>query len=110
MKTSVIYNYSRKLCISVEYFVEWLSNQNPPWDSYQEFVSGRLIALDKLPGVRPVGVGETWRCLFSKCILEVTIYEATNTCRYDHLCAGLKAGINMVLHWVKYILEAYPTE
>ena len=40
-------------------FVEWLGNGRPPWDAYSALMSGRLIALDKHPGIRPVGVGET---------------------------------------------------
>ena len=38
-------------------------------------MSGRLIALDKSPGIRPVGIGETWRCLLAKCLLRVTGQE-----------------------------------
>ena len=37
----------------------------------------RLIALDKQPGVRPVGVGETWRLIFAKIVLKVTGPETT---------------------------------
>ena len=39
-------------------------------------MSGRLIALDKHPGIRPVGVGETWRRLMAKCMLQVMGPEA----------------------------------
>ena len=28
-------DYSKKLCISVEYFVKWVANQSPPWATYQ---------------------------------------------------------------------------
>ena len=51
---------STRLFTSVEIFVDWLSNGSPPWEAYRALMSGRLIALDKKPGVRPVGVGETW--------------------------------------------------
>ena len=51
----------RKICISVEIFVNWIANNNPPCTAYCPFMSGRLIALDKQPGIHPVGVGETWR-------------------------------------------------
>ena len=36
------------------------------------FVSCRLIGLDKDPGVRPIGIGETCRRIISKAILSVT--------------------------------------
>ena len=40
-------------------FVEWLGNGRPPWAAYRALMSGRLIAMDKQPGIRPVGVRET---------------------------------------------------
>ena len=35
------------LRISVESFVYWLANGRPPWGAYCEFMSGRLITLNK---------------------------------------------------------------
>ena len=35
-------------------FVEWLGNGRPPWAAYWALMRGRLIALDKQPGIRPV--------------------------------------------------------
>ena len=37
--------------------VEWLVNGRPPWAAYRALMSGRLIALYKQPGIRPVRVG-----------------------------------------------------
>ena len=68
----------RFFLICVESFVDWLENQNPPWISYQEFMYGCLIALDKIPGVRPAGVGEMWRRFFAKFVLKVTGSKATH--------------------------------
>ena len=42
---------------SVETSVDWLANVSLPWADYPAFMSGRLIAIDKHPGVRLVGVG-----------------------------------------------------
>jgi hypothetical protein len=52
-------------------FTDWLGNTAPPWAAYQAIMAGRLIGIDKCPGVRPVGAGETWRRLFAKTILLV---------------------------------------
>ena len=51
---------STRLRTIVEIFVDWLANGIPPWLAYCAFMSGCIIVLDKHPGVRPVGVGETW--------------------------------------------------
>ena len=50
---------SRALRIIVAEMGEWLSNGRTPWAAYRALMSGRLISLDKSPGIRPVGIGET---------------------------------------------------
>ena len=96
---------STRLRTSVENVLDWLSDGIPPWAAYRAFMSGHLIALDKNPGVRPVGVGETWRSLFSKIVLKVTVPEATMACQDDHMCAILKAGINGAIHKVQALWD-----
>ena len=92
---------STKLRTDVETFVDWLANGSPPWAAYSAFMSGRLIALNKQPGVRPVGVGETWRRIFAKTVLKVTRSEATMACQDENMYAGLKAGIDGAIHEVE---------
>ena len=60
----------------------------------------RLVALDKQPGVRPLGIGEVWRRGLAKCILVCCGEDATAACRSTNLCAGLEAGIEGDLHAV----------
>ena len=64
----------------METFVDWLANGILPWAAYRAFMSGHLIALDKQAGLRPVGIGETWRHIFAKIILKVTGPESTLVC------------------------------
>ena len=68
-------------------------------------MSGCLIVIDKQPGIRPVGVGETWQHIFANIVLEVTGPEATMTCQDDQLCAGLKELIDGVIHGVQDLWE-----
>ena len=68
---------------------------------YRDFMSDQLIALDKQPGVCPVGVVKMWRRLFSKIVLNVMGPEATMACQYYQLCSGFKAGINSAIHGVQ---------
>ena len=94
------------LRISVDIFVDWIANKITHWAVYREFISDCLIELEKWPGVCPVVIRETWRRLFSKCVLRGMGPKATNACKYEQLCAGLKAGINGPLHGVKDIWDA----
>ena len=53
---------------SVETFVSCLANTIPPWAAYRTFMSGRLIALEKQPGVCLVRVVENWRRLLANIV------------------------------------------
>ena len=75
-------------------------------------MAGRLCGASKGPGggVRPLGVGETWRRLFAKCLLLVAGGEAKEACGIDQLCAGLEAGIEEGVHamhqlWAQHARE-----
>ena len=46
---------------AVASFARFMANGSPPFAAYRAIVSNRLVALDKCPGVRPLGVGEIWR-------------------------------------------------
>lgn len=67
---------SCRLRVALANFTCWLANDFPPWASYRGLAVGRLLALDKCPGVRPIGIGETWRRAMAKCVLRVAGKEA----------------------------------
>ena len=96
---------STRLCTCVKTVLGWLDNGIPPWAPYCAFFSVCLIALDRHSIVRLVGVRETWRRIFSKIVLKVTVLEATISCQDDHLCDRLKAGIDGVLNGVQAIWD-----
>ena len=45
---------SAELRLNIGDFVEWLGNRWPPWAAYQTLMSGRMLALDRQQGIRPV--------------------------------------------------------
>ena len=65
------------------------------------FIFGRLIAIDKQPGVRPVVVGEMWRRIFAKIVLKFIGPEATIAFQDDHMYAALKAVIDSAIRGVQ---------
>ena len=73
-------------------------------------MAGRLIALDKCPGVRPIGVGEVWRQLFAKLIFRESGREATSACGSQQLCAGLSAGIEGGIGAVQKLLQEHESD
>jgi hypothetical protein len=64
-------------------------------------MANRLVALDKQPGTRPVGIGEVYRRLWAKCLLKAIGSQATAACGNFNLCSGLQAGIEGAINAVR---------
>ena len=59
-----------------------------------------LVALDKMPGVHPVGIGERLRQALAKLVMRTAGDQANTVCGNLQLCAGLEAGIEGTTHAV----------
>ncbi len=59
---------------------EWLANKSPPWAAYRGLMTQRMMALDKEPGTRPVGIGTIWSRFIGKAVLSETAAEAKTVC------------------------------
>ena len=70
-------------------WVDWLSNGSPPYAVYHVVNTVCTVALNKCPGLRPLGVDEVWMRLWSNCSHTKTKMEAMNACGNTQLCAGL---------------------
>ena len=86
---SALASLTRRLCIS---YVD-------PSGLYP-LLASRLIALDKLPGVRPIGVGEVVRRLMGRIVLNVVGQDVLEVTGCDQLCAGLPGGCEAAVHSV----------
>ena len=94
-----------ELRLIVGEFVEWLGNGRPPWAAYWALMSGRMIALEKKPRIRTVGVGETWQRMMAKCLLKVAGQEAKAACGTTQLTGGLEAGIEGAIHAMRVLWD-----
>ena len=90
--------FSKFLCKEMALFVEWLSNKLPPSAEIRAFMARRLQALDKLPGIRPLGCDKTRHRLFTKYLIHVSMSEAELVCGINQFCGGLSPGIEGEVH------------
>jgi hypothetical protein len=93
---------------SLASIAEWLANESPPWAAYRALMACRLVALDKSPGVRPVGIGEVYRRLLAKCVLATVGHKAMGAAGNLNLCAGLPARIEGAIHAVRQEMDSPP--
>ena len=88
-------------------FTQWLRIGRPPCAAYRAMMSSRLVALENWPGIRPVGIGETWRRLRAKCLLWVTGQEAKAACWADQLAGGVEAGVKVSIHAMRVLWQEH---
>ena len=85
---------SEELRVVVASLADWMANSSPPWAAYCALIACRLVALDKRPGVPPVGIGETLHRALAKLVMREAGDQAKTACGNLQLCAGLDAGID----------------
>ena len=74
------------------------------------FVECRLIALDKCPGVRPIGSGETVRRIIGKAIATTTTEDIQEAAGPLQVCAGHISGCEAAVHAMHRVYESPETE
>ena len=79
---------------------DWMANPSPPWDAYCALMECFLVALDKHPGVCPVGIGEMLRRSLTKLVMRAAGDQAKIVCGNLQICAVLEAGIEGATHAV----------
>ena len=70
----------------------------------------RLIALNKNPGVHPIGVVETLRQIMGKAIMVIITEDIQETAGLVQLCAGQISGIEAAIHAMNAAFENDRTE
>ena len=72
-------------------------------DGLSAYTACRLIALDKCPGVRPIGVAEVVRRLLGKAIPSLAGTDVQHAAGAIQLCAGQEAGCEAAIHSIRTI-------
>ena len=94
---------SRDLCQSLAGVAKRLCTEFVDPANLAPLLASRLVALDKKPGIRPIGVGDTARRIIAKAImmtLRSDILDVTGTLQ---LCAGQTAGSEAAIHGVRHL-------
>ena len=68
-------------------------------------MASRLIALDKCPGIQPIGIGESLCRILGKAICMVTRMDIEEVAGIKQLCAGVRAGIEGTFHAISELFE-----
>ena len=92
---------SQDLCHSLALLARRLCTSNVNPDGLSPLLACRLIALDKCPGVRPIGICNTARRILAKAILSVLRDDIQEAAGPKQLCAGQIAGIEAAIHAMK---------
>ena len=107
---------SSDLCESIANLAKKLCREDIHPDCLQEFLSCRLIPLDKgedadgNKGIRPIGIGEILRRLVGKVIVETIKPDIIKAAGPLQTCAGLQSGIEASIHAMKSIFDEEDTE
>jgi hypothetical protein len=103
-------NDSKTMRHSLAIFIMWMENILQIWTTYRALWSVRLMALDKMPGVRPIYIVETWQRAFAKSILLVTCREVAATCKTETFFVGLQGGIKAAIPSMQAIWDCHYME
>ena len=101
---------SRDLCASLVTVAQRLCSSYVDPTAIKPLLASRLVALDKQPGVRPIGIGDTARRIIAKAVLTIVgsdVQEATG-CR--QMCGGQISGIEAAVHTARFAFELEENE
>ena len=102
--------YSNDLCASLAAFAKKIATSFVDPEQISAYTACRLIPLDKLPGVRPIGIAEVCRRIVGKVIMKYAKPDLQLAVGPLQLCAGLPSGCEASVHAMKTIFEEDDSE
>lgn len=96
---------SNELCWSMSCVARRIASTYVDPSTLVSFTACRLIALDKHPGVRPIGVGEVARRIISKAILSAVERDIKAAAGNIQLCVGQTSGCEAGFHAMRHIFH-----
>ncbi len=97
---------SRDLCESLASVARRLCSTHVDPQLIAPLLACRLIALDKNPGVRPIGIGDVARRIIAKAIIHFSKEDIQQACGCQQLCGGQISGVEACVHAVRTAFEA----
>ncbi|XP_066926215.1 uncharacterized protein [Clytia hemisphaerica] len=101
---------SNDLCLSLARMAKHLCTTIETDNSLEAFLSSRLIPLNKNPGLRPIGIGETLRRIIGKTVARLLKQDIADSVGSLQVCAGQDAGCEAAIHALREIFRQDDTE
>ena len=92
---------STSLCQSLAEIAKRLCTSFVDPQGLAPLLASRLIALDKYPGIRPIGIGDTARRIITKAVLVIARGDIQDAAGSVQLCAGQASGCEAAIHSVR---------
>ena len=102
---SCFHDASRDLCNAVATVGRHFCTTSVDPVGLKVLLSCRLIALDKHPGVRPIGIDEVARRIISKAILSIVKDDILKVAGVQQLGVGQRSGCKAAIHTMRSVFE-----
>ena len=101
---------SQDLCTNMASLARLLCTKDVSKTNLIPLLACRLVALNKNPGVRPIGVCEVIRRIVAKVVVKVAGIDIEEACGVLQTCSGLPSGIEATVHAMQSLFSSDTVE
>ena len=101
---------SNDLCKAIVAVTRRLCSEFVDPKGLSALVACRIIALDKNPGFRPIGIGETLRRIIARAVLSTFKDDILMAAGPMQLCAGQESGCEAAVHVMQKLFNSPEVE